>query len=150
MSNVRKILWWLYGLQAVFISLLLLGGIARHEMSFWPSWSSAADVYTHPIFYSVFLVVPYVLLSAAYEKDAAGMEGHFFIIAVWLFATVCLFHAPIFDFVGAFFGEFDSRAPAWYQWLHLLWLVLTVVMIILWRAVIRGASMKRREQERDR
>ena len=47
--------------------------------------------------------VPYVLLSAAYVKDAAGMEGHFFIIAVWSFATICLFHAPIFDFVGGFF-----------------------------------------------
>ena len=78
------------------------------------------------------------------------MGGHFFIISVWLFATLCLFHEPIFDFVYAFFGAFDSRAPVWYQWLHLLWLALTVVIIILWRAVICDAKIKRREQERDR
>ena len=116
-------------------------------MSFWPSLDSAVDVYVHLIFYSVFLVVPYILLSVIYEKDAVGMEGHFFIIAVWLLATVCLFHAPIFDFLGAFFGGlFDSESPAWYQWLHLLWLALTGTMIILWRAV-SSAKMKRREQE---
>jgi hypothetical protein len=27
--NVRKILWWIYGLQAFFICPLFLGGIAR-------------------------------------------------------------------------------------------------------------------------
>lgn len=65
MSNVRKILWWIYGLQAFFICPLFLGGIARDEIPFWPSWNSAIDVYTHLIFYSVFLVLPYVLLSAS-------------------------------------------------------------------------------------
>jgi hypothetical protein len=147
--NVRKLLWWIYGLQAFFIFLMFLGGIARHEIPFWPSWNSAVDVYVHLIFYSVFLVLPYVLLSAAYREDTAGMEGHFFIISVWLLATICLFHEPIFGFVGAFFGGlFDSAVPAWYQWLHILWLALTVVMIILWRAV-SAAKMKRRVQKWD-
>jgi hypothetical protein len=133
--TVRNILWWIYGVQAVFLSAILLGGLARHEMSFWPAWNSSVDVYVHLIFYSVFLVVPYALLATAYGKYAPGLEGHFFIIAVWVFATICPFHQPIFEFVYGVFGGFDIGAPGLYQWLHILWVALTVVMIILWRAV---------------
>jgi len=133
--NVRKVLWWIYGIQAVFIFAMFLGGIARDEITFWPLWGSARDgwtvaidVYLHLIFYSVFLVLPYVLLSAAYAEDTSGMDV---VISVWLLATVCLFHEPIFDFIGAFFEDlFGSGQPAWYQWLHLLWVAFTVCMII--------------------
>jgi hypothetical protein len=60
---------------------VLLGGIARDEMPFWPSsnkadgWAVVADVYIHLIFFSAFYVLPYVLLSAAYKEHTSGMKG---------------------------------------------------------------------------
>jgi hypothetical protein len=146
-ANLRKVLWWIYGIQAAFIFAILLGGIARYEIPFWPSWNEAGDVYVHLIFYSVFLVLPYVILSAVYSKYTADMQGLFFILSVWVLTTICLFHEPIFDFVDAFFLVFHPGAPAWYQWLHILWVAFTVFMIIGWRLLSKDKA-ERLVQER--
>lgn len=160
MSSTRKILWWIYGLQAFVVVPWLLGAIARGEMPFWPwvshetdGWAVGFDIYLHLIFYSAFLLLPYSILSAAYRGDvrpetAATLAAA---ISIWILATVCLFN----DLIFAFWADFlDSNLPAWHQWLHILWVAFTVATIILWRSVSKEKSERRErfavEQDRNR
>jgi hypothetical protein len=148
-KEARTVLWWIYALQAFLIVPVLLGAIARDEMSFWPSWNKAdgwavvADVYIHLIFYSAFYVLSYVILSAAYKKHTSGMEGHFFVISVWPLTTVFLFHEPIFNFLD---DLLNHGQPVWYQWLCLLWIAFTVCMFIVWHGVSKAKLEHRIEQ----
>ena len=142
MSYTRKIFWWAYGIQAVIVFPGILGEIGRGELPFWPwhsqhadAWTAAIDAYWHLIFYSVFYMLPYQILQAAYKDDVPLNTTLLFIpISLWVLGTVMLFHTPIFDFVAE---VFDGETPAWYQWLQILWVASTVCIIIFWRAISR-------------
>jgi hypothetical protein len=150
----RQVLWMLYILQALFISAVFTGGITRGEISFWPSeisfsWYTALNIYVRLIFYSVFFVLPYALLAMAYPNYNSGTEVpfHFVVISAWVLITVCLFHETIFGFIGDLGEDFSEFTPAWYQWLHILWVAFTVCVIIWWRSLSKE-KFEARVQER--
>jgi hypothetical protein len=105
---MRQVFWWLYGIQAFFVVPVFLGAMHRGEMVFWPwhsqhadGWATAIDVYLHLLFYSVFYVLPYYILRAAYKDDIHSTTEVLFVpISLWFLATVMLFHKSIFDFIS--------------------------------------------------
>jgi hypothetical protein len=146
---LRKTLWWVYGVQAVFVFLVLAGMITREEASFWhwrragqPGWDFAGDIYIHLLFYSVFFVAPYRILAAVYA-GSPNTTGFCAIIAFWVLTTVCLFHDALFDALGDLGHHFSASAPAWFQWLHILWVAFTVCTVFWWRALSKEKTERR-------
>lgn len=146
---LRKALWWVYGVQAVFVFLVLGGMITREEASFWPwrragqsGWDFAGDIYIHLLFYSAFFVAPYLALSAVYA-GWSNTSAFCALIALCVLTTVCLFHDAMFDALENLGLHFSSAAQSWYQWLHVLWVGFTVCTVIWWRALSKEKAERR-------
>lgn len=146
---VRRVLWWVYGVQAAFLALVMAGMISRGEMSFWPTWRAAESAwanglifYIYGIFYSTFFVVPCLVISLSYPNIAARSWRHV-PIAVWIMTTICFFHDAIFDALHDFFLGLNEYAPVWQQLSHILWALFTVFTVAWWRMVSKDESEHR-------
>jgi hypothetical protein len=77
----------------------------------------------------------------AYRRDVpTEQSGSFSVISSRVLATICLFHDPVFGFPADLLGAY---LPTWHQWLHILWVAFTVIMIIPWRAISKHKRERR-------
>lgn len=108
--SVRHALLWVYAIQAVFASAILLGEIYRQESSFWiweaftreltahrslPSAFLAGYVYL--LFYSTFFTVPFAILGEVTHWHPRA-AGSILIASAWSLCTCLAFGQALLAF----------------------------------------------------
>ncbi len=129
-----------YGVQAFVVLPWFIGAAFRGEQSLWV-WQEfhrqfarfgIADaflgLYLYLVFYSVFVVVPYVLLLAAYEfrleeAPPPRVRAMMLLVSTWAAFSFFLFAHPIFEFFR------NLPLNIWNGWLLIVW-ALSIFLIV--------------------
>ena len=137
---IKKILLWVFGIQAFIIVPWFLGEIYRREQSIWV-WDNfykdlkkygmgeaLVGVYFYAIFYAAIFLIVYLILYSIYEKEEFSsnkqteIKEDIFVISIWIFITILFFFNPIMELIHNIHGG----------WLFVLWVLASVYFIDYW------------------
>lgn len=145
MSKIKKIFLWIYGLQLFLIMPWFFGAFVRGEQSLWVWEQYKLDyfrhgqndaifvVYLYMIYYSFYVVAPYLILSIVYDKasgiDKEGILFNKLFISAWCLASYIMFSEAIIQFIR------NIPYDVWNGWLLILYIIFSVFTVLLFISI---------------
>jgi hypothetical protein len=138
MERLKQILMWVYALQLFLVVPWFLGSMYRDEQSIWVGTEfrksmerfGASDtafiVYLYALYYSAFLVIPYLILGFRYRDPVLRL-----LVSVWFAASAAIFAQSAFAFIRYIPSDIA------YGWLLIAWVLATFFMAIVVKVLER-------------
>ena len=144
-----------YLLVSLPLQCMFLGMLARDETPFFVTHMLAKQVdwggtvfflLYYAFLYSAYFILPYAAVmnwNSAIE-DRGTVQGGAAIIGGWGLLTMMLFHRPITGFLGSLMQL--ELGGTFHQWMIMLWLAWSVVVVSALAVLGRGRRKAKGEQ----